>query len=819
MDLIFYLIIAGIVMGLLILKTEMEYNPKHKDRTTDYLPWVIPLEDGTILNKNGSITRIYKYVCDDMDHNTDLELFLYRNRLNDILRRLDEKWVIQIDSIRTKAKKYPNSNFEEKILQELDESRKQNFTNGKYYESDNYLTLTFFPPKDQENTIKSFFIISNQENPINNILEKYEIEINEIVELLASNFISIKQLNNDEIVSFLYECITGNKRNIKYIKGQYLDSYVSDVDIKNDMLPIEIGKKYLKVISILSYIDQNECGLFDEISRLGIEYRWNNRFIYISNENAMKISKDYQKAYFHGRKDMAQIYANNEGVETAVGESGYARKMQEQAKELEEETRSGYLKAGYYNFNIILMEDDEKKLKDSANEVMKVINNLGFIAVDETVNCLESYFSTMPGNVEHGLRKPILTTANLISFIPVNMDWNGNIVNKHLKKEALLFCESGESSSFYLNLHRGDVGHTAVLGQTGGGKSVLLNTLAYQSRKYGSRVIIFDKGGSARVLTRAVGGKYNNIGKDNINFQPLRYIEKESEREWALEWILMILRNENLEITPQLKNKIVEGLGNIANMPVQERTITILMGLVQDDNFKNVIKAYTKDESEGIYGRYFDNNQDDIKNDNMWQTFEMENVFDSKMLIPILTYLFHRIETELFPNEDTPIEDTVPTYLFLDECWAVLDDPFFAKTLKSWLKTLRKKNVSVVLLTQSLSDVDKSAIRDTIYESCLTKIFLANPEAQPSTQQAIPYYNLGLNEREVALISQEAQAKKDYFIVGDGAKLIQLGLTKLELAYVGSSDPKDQAMCEEIWKEAKGDIDYFNKKWRAYKNV
>mgnify|MGYP000697716898 FL=1 len=57
----------------------------------------------------------------------------------------------------------------------------------------------------------------------------------------------------------------------------------------------------------------------------------------------------------------------------------------------------------------------------------------------------------------------------------------------------------------------------------------------------------------------------------------------------------------------------------------------------------------------------------------------MEHIYDSKMLLPMLLYLFHRIETELFPDEDSDPNTTVPTYLLIDESWTVLDDPIFSK--------------------------------------------------------------------------------------------------------------------------------------------
>ena len=51
-------------------------------------------------------------------------------------------------------------------------------------------------------------------------------------------------------------------------------------------------------------------------------------------------------------------------------------------------------------------------------------------------------------------------------------------------------------------------------------------------------MFIFDKGGSARILTYAVGGTFFDLGTDNLSFQPLRNIgfnkenvEKEIEKE------------------------------------------------------------------------------------------------------------------------------------------------------------------------------------------------------------------------------------------------------------------------------------------------
>ena len=90
--------------------------------------------------------------------------------------------------------------------------------------------------------------------------------------------------------------------------------------------------------------------------------------------------------------------------------------------------------------------------------------------------------------------------------------------------------------------------------------------------------------------------------------------------------------------------------------------------------------------------------------------FEMDGLMQVKPLVlPVLTYLFHRLEARF---------DGRPTLLVLDEAWVFLDDPLFAARIREWLKTLRKKNVAVVFATQSLADIERSSIAPALIESC-----------------------------------------------------------------------------------------------------
>lgn len=169
--------------------------------------------------------------------------------------------------------------------------------------------------------------------------------------------------------------------------------------------------------------------------------------------------------------------------------------------------------------------------------------------------------------------------------------------------------------------------------------------------------------------------------------------------------------------------------------------------------------------------------------------FETEDLLGSKHAArAVLTYLFHRIEAEL---------DGRPTLIAVDEAWFALDDPVFAPKLREWLKTLRRKNASVLFSTQSLADITRSPVAPAVIESCLSRIFLPNARAiEPESRDA--YARLGLNDRQIETIVR-AVPKRDYwFQSAAGCRLFELGLGEIALAFCGASRAEDLAALDRV---------------------
>ncbi len=255
-------------------------------------------------------------------------------------------------------------------------------------------------------------------------------------------------------------------------------------------------------------------------------------------------------------------------------------------------------------------------------------------------------------------------------------------------------------------------------------------------------------------------------------------------------WLSMLLELQGYKISPSSKNEIHDAMTKLANQPSDMRSITNFMYLVQDKEIKEGLMPYT---DKGTYNNLIDANNDTL-GISSFIVFEMEEIMNmgDKILIPILTYIFHRIEKSLTGQ---------PSLLILDEAWIMLGHPVFRAKIREWLKVLRKANCAVVLATQSLSDAKNSGIMDVLVESCPTKILLANQNATQEEQYKL-YSEIGLNDKEIGIISKVAQPKKDYYLINSyGRRLVQLALGKKSLSFIGASDKDSIKRIKELRAE------------------
>jgi type IV secretion system protein VirB4 len=120
------------------------------------LPYAL-IEDGVLLQQDGSLLAAWSYRGPDMMSAAAAEMDALSARLNHVLR-LGSGWMVQCDAIRSRAPGYPKQGaFPDPVTRVIDDERRQQFMEeGAHFESDYFLTLTYLPPPEVEEKAKGW---------------------------------------------------------------------------------------------------------------------------------------------------------------------------------------------------------------------------------------------------------------------------------------------------------------------------------------------------------------------------------------------------------------------------------------------------------------------------------------------------------------------------------------------------------------------------------------------------------------------------------------------------------------------------------------
>jgi type IV secretion system protein TrbE len=771
---------------------------EYRKRTTglaDYLPWACLVGPGIVLNKDGSFQRTLRYRGPDLDSATDAELVSISARLNNILKRFGAGWALFFEAERIPANRYPGARFADPASWLVDQERYAAFSaDGAHHESRYFLTFLYLPPPEHEGRAERLLYERTDTTAIDAEpraqLEWFATETDRALQMLEAILPEAQALDDAETLTYLHGTISDKRQPVAVPAiPTHLDAILCDVALLGGVEP-KLGDRHLRVLTVLGFPNATTPGLLDALNDLGFAYRWTTRWIALDKTEATKNLTRLRRQWFAKRKSVGallrEVMFNRE---TALVDPDADNKAAD-ADEALQELGADDVAFGYLTTAIVVCDADPKQANDKLLAVERIINGRGFVTIRETLNAVEAWLGSLPGNPYANVRQPIVHTLNLAHMMPVSAVWAGPEANRHLDAPPLMMTETRGSTPFRLDLHVGDVGHTLIVGPTGAGKSVLLALLALQFRRFiGAQMIIFDRGRSARAAALAMGGESIELGLEGtLSLQPLARIDEPGEIAFALQWVAALLTSEGVRVTPDVKDAVWTALQSLASAPKPERTLTGLAVLIQSNALVVALSPYTL---EGAYGRLLDGCAERLATSDVLH-FEMEGLMQHKPLVaPVLTYLFHRLEARFNGR---------PTLLILDEAWTFLDDALFAARIREWLKTLRKKNVAVVFATQSLADIERSTIAPALIESCPTRIFLPNDRAQEPQARGV-YERFGLNTRQIEILSIAAPKRDYYAQTARGNRLFELGLGPVALALCGASSPDDQRLIDHCLAE------------------
>ncbi len=239
---------------------------------------------------------------------------------------------------------------------------------------------------------------------------------------------------------YLRRCIVGHDHSFALPEIPcYLNELLACEDFQGGVEP-QIGQKHIRVIAVDGFPKLSAPGILRKLDSLPIEYRWNTRAILIDPEEARALLDGHRKKWrskARGWKD--QIFRTQNGPVNL-----HAQEMSADAEVAMGVAASGDVQFCQYSANIICMDEDPDRLYESTRLVMKTIQNLGFSCRVETVNAVEAWRGSLPGEGYSNVRRVLLHTMNLADMLPITSVWAGlrenpsALMPKH--SPPLLFC-------------------------------------------------------------------------------------------------------------------------------------------------------------------------------------------------------------------------------------------------------------------------------------------------------------------------------------------------------------------------------------------
>lgn len=771
----------------------MRFLDEHRRRPAmlaDHLPWAALVAPGVILNKDGAFLTAVSFRGPDLESATADELMGVRARLNNALRRLGRGWCVHVEARRRPADPYPASEIAGVAAALLDAERQAAFDQADpAYETDYNLALTWLPPAEDTRRLERLLFdgLARASHDGRAALAAFRRDVDRVLDLLADALPDVRPLGDAALLEWLHAAVSPQPHPIDPAQTPvFLDAVLADAPLSGGVAP-RLGSQWLKVVSVRGLPAATRPGLLDGLSALPFPYRWTARWIGLDKADAEREIVGLRKRWFAKRKGLSVLL--REAItkeETPLLDTDAAGKTEECDVALAA-LGADACAYGYLTLTVTLLAADPDQAAERARAVEAALNSQGLIARVEDLNAVEAWLGSLPGEAYADVRRPMVSTLNLADLLPVSAVWAGPPGDPCLGGPPLAVARTTGATPFRLVLHVGDVGHAMVVGPTGSGKSVLLSFLALQWFRYrGARVVLLDKGRSARAATLAAGGVWRSLAPGGgVALQPLARVDDPAERAWAAEWLLDAGASAGRPPTPRSREEVWSALATLAAAPAEQRSLTVFCALLQDRALAAALEPLTL---QGPHGDLLDGAAG-LAPASAFDTFELETLLATRSAVgPTLSALFHLLERDF---------DGRPTLLILDEAWLFLDDTGFAGRIREWLKTLRKRRVAVVFATQSLDDIAGSAIAATLIESCPTQVFLPNPRALEPRSAAL-YEGFGLNRRQLELIAFAPPKRAYYWRQPQGRRLFDLKLTGVALALCGAASPEDQRLIDQI---------------------
>ncbi len=700
------------------------FDTRKEDFASDHIPFSSYLTDTIAASRDGDYMSTWHINGLSFEGLSSEQALSRMDALNLFIRGLSNGkfafWVHRVRRHITDALSLPDPGQE--FTYNLLHKYQDRLQNGGLMASEIYLTVIYRPfPQKASRNFSRFFgdgdLAATREEVID-VFSSVSAQINSSLSKYGATPLGVYERNGikyslqQEFYSYL---INGHWWKIP-VKDVPLAKYlpVSRNFFGNQIVETRdtYGSRFSTFVDIKDYAEFTDPGILNTLLGLPFEYVETQSFSPLTNLDAaaaIKLQRDRLRV--GGDDAVSQVNALNEALDLLA---------------------SGRFSYGEYHYSLQLKGNSLEEVKAARSLAIERLNDKGFLAVPVDGVVDHAFWSQLPGNWKNRPRIANLSSRNFTGLSSMHNFSNGKR-NGNPWGEAVTVLKTAAGQPYYFNFHATDpaedsydtkpLANTQIIGQSGGGKTVLALVLMACLQKYGAQSVYFDKDQGAKIGILAMGGNYLSIERGKPSgFAPFKLeptVENMLFWEDLIKFCSMIPGQPH---TPKEEADINNAIRAVSLMPKALRGFeTVCQNLPDVD--QNSVAARLKKWCAGErLGWALDNTEDLLTFAKSVPTgFDYTELLDDVVVMPpVMMYLMYRVEN---------IIDGRRFAFFMDEYWKALSVSYFEDFAKNKQKTIRKQNGFGVYMTQSPSDTLQSPIAKALIEQTATFIFLPNRTA------------------------------------------------------------------------------------------
>jgi type IV secretion system protein VirB4 len=508
----------------------------------------------------------------------------------------------------------------------------------------------------------------------------------------------------------------------------------------------DLGSHVGAVLSMMEYPEPVAPTMFEALVRGPFACTLTNSFQFRSRAKAMS------KLVFKER----QMRSSNDPAKSQLA-------AVERAKD---ELQSRAYVNGEHHFALAVRAPTLEALDRAAADAATMPSNSGITAVRENEALRAAFYAQLPGNAHWRPRPGGINSRNLawlaaLNNVPVEQAqsrWDAPVMMLRTTADteyAFHFQAQGSPS-----IPAEDLANLLLIGRSGSGKTTLLGALTVLSGRQGVQRVVIDKDLGLTPCIEACGGDYLVIpANEDTGVAPLLAARDTPEWRAHMEDLVIDLVQvggipvEPYQLSAEEDARLRRAVDMQLQMPPELRSlggIQAMLGQRNKDGAAARLKKWCRGER---LGWVFDGARDILQDGNALTGFDTTKLLKNTMVArPLLRHLFYRTDQRI---------TGAPLLIAIDEFWQASDKPVFVEMTNDKAKTGRKREVALMLATQSAHDALASPMAHTLKQQFPTKIFFGDEEA--SADELID--GLGLTVPEYKAVTQILPRMQHAFLI------------------------------------------------------